>query len=228
MSQRRSRRRSRPAASNRTSTWLKEAWGDAADNFIVRGTPYNTGTPLRLMLDAGAQPIGDPRACHAIAVDARAPKFDGGIVTRLDCIPLGIVVNQLGERFATRARTCGRSATRAGARSSRGSPEQSRIAWSTRRCASLFMPSVFPPIVGRHDSRARRATRSAGGSRRARRSRDSTMPCGPARSTTRCWTTAARRAWRQRRVTGRSGSTRRRSGAIPCGRHHVHLSRAAG
>ena len=83
-------------------SWLKEAWGDAADNFIVRGTPYNTGTPLRLMLDAGAQPIGDPRGCHAIAVDARAPKFDGGIVTRLDCIPLGIVVNQL--RRAVRRR----------------------------------------------------------------------------------------------------------------------------
>src|SRR5215204_65084 len=80
--------------------WLKDAWGDAADNFIVRGTPYNTGVPLRALLDAGAQPIGDPRACHAIAVDARAPKFDGGIVTRLDCIPLGIVVNQSGERFA--------------------------------------------------------------------------------------------------------------------------------
>ena len=21
--------------------WLKEYWGDAADNFIIRGTPYN-------------------------------------------------------------------------------------------------------------------------------------------------------------------------------------------
>ena len=35
--------------------WLKEAWGEAADRFIVRGTPYNTGTPLRLLLDAGAE-----------------------------------------------------------------------------------------------------------------------------------------------------------------------------
>src|SRR6185503_11756300 len=74
--------------------WLRDAWGDAADRFIVRGTPYNTGTPLRLLLDAGAVPVGDPRGCHAIAVDARAPRFDGGIVTRLDCIPLGIVVNR--------------------------------------------------------------------------------------------------------------------------------------
>jgi tricarballylate dehydrogenase len=79
--------------------WLREVWGQPADNFIVRGTPYNTGTPLRLLLDAGAQSVGDPHECHAIAVDARAPKFDGGIVTRLDCLPFGIVVNSRGERF---------------------------------------------------------------------------------------------------------------------------------
>ena len=65
--------------------WLREIWGEAADNFIIRGTPYNTGTVLKLMLDGGAQPVGDPTQFHAVAVDARAPKFDGGIVTRLDC-----------------------------------------------------------------------------------------------------------------------------------------------
>ncbi len=32
-------------------------------------------------------------------IDARAPKFDGGIVTRLDCVPFSIVVNRDGERF---------------------------------------------------------------------------------------------------------------------------------
>ena len=64
--------------------WLAEIWGEAAGNFIIRGTPYNTGTVLRLMLDAGAEPVGDPAQCHAVAIDARAPKFDGGIVTRLD------------------------------------------------------------------------------------------------------------------------------------------------
>jgi tricarballylate dehydrogenase len=73
--------------------------GSAADNFVVRGTPYNRGRVLRLLLDAGVAAIGDPRACHAVAVDGRAPKFDGGIVTRLDSIPLGIAVNRLGERF---------------------------------------------------------------------------------------------------------------------------------
>jgi tricarballylate dehydrogenase len=34
--------------------WLKEYWGDAADNYIIRGTPYNTGETLRVLLDNGA------------------------------------------------------------------------------------------------------------------------------------------------------------------------------
>ena len=79
--------------------WLKRHWGDAADNFIIRGTPYNDGMLLAALLKHGAKSMGDPKGFHAIAVDARAPKFDGGIVTRLDAIPFGIVVNQLGRRF---------------------------------------------------------------------------------------------------------------------------------
>ena len=90
---------SHPEVSKRQRRLAAEIWGEAADNFIVRGTPYNTGVPLKRMLDAGAHPVGEARECHAIAVDARAPKFDGGIVTRLDCLPLGIVVNAHAERF---------------------------------------------------------------------------------------------------------------------------------
>ena len=79
--------------------WLKRHWGEAADNFIVRGTPYNDGTMLSNLLTKGAKSIGDPKGFHAIAVDARAPKYDGGIVTRLDAIPFGVVVNQHARRF---------------------------------------------------------------------------------------------------------------------------------
>ncbi len=127
--------------------WLKDAWGDAADNFIVRGTPYNTGTPLRLMLDAGAQPIGDPRACHAIAVDARAPKFDGGIVTRLDCIPLGIVVNQQGERFADEGEDLWPKRYASWGTLVARQPGQIAYCLVDAKTANLFMPSVFPPVV---------------------------------------------------------------------------------
>jgi tricarballylate dehydrogenase len=128
-------------------SWLKDAWGDAAENFIVRGTPYNTGTPLRAMLDAGAQPIGDPRACHAIAVDARAPKFDGGIVTRLDCIPLGIVVNQLGDRFADEGEDLWPKRYASWGALVARQPGQQAYCLIDAKVAGRFMPSVFPPFA---------------------------------------------------------------------------------
>jgi tricarballylate dehydrogenase len=79
--------------------WLKEYWGEAADNFCIRGTPHNDGKLLAILLASDAMPVGDPKAVHAVAVDARSPKYDGGIVTRLDAIPFGIVVNRCGKRF---------------------------------------------------------------------------------------------------------------------------------
>ena len=79
--------------------WLKEYWGAAADNFLIRGTPYNRGDLLKILLNAGVQEVGDPTQCHAVAIDARAPKYDGGIITRLDCVVFGIVVNKDAERF---------------------------------------------------------------------------------------------------------------------------------
>src|SRR2546427_12385261 len=34
-----------------------------------------------------------------ISIDARAPLYDGGICTRIDCVSLGVVVNREAERF---------------------------------------------------------------------------------------------------------------------------------
>jgi tricarballylate dehydrogenase len=79
--------------------WLRESFGSAADNFMIRGTPLDTGSVLRLLLDAGARPVGDLTRAHMVAVDARGPKFDGGIVTRITAIPHGIVVDRNGNRF---------------------------------------------------------------------------------------------------------------------------------
>ena len=126
--------------------WLKEVWGDAADSFIIRGTPYNKGKLLRLLLDHGAEQVGDATQCHAVAIDGRAPKFDGGIVTRLDCVPLGIVVNEQGERFydegedlwPKRYAIWGRLVAQ----------QANQIAYSIidSKVLGKFMPSVFPPI----------------------------------------------------------------------------------
>jgi tricarballylate dehydrogenase len=79
--------------------WLRESFGPAADNFIIRGTPYDTGSVLRLLLDGGARPVGNEKHAHMVAVDARGPKFDGGIVTRITAIPHGIVVDSRAKRF---------------------------------------------------------------------------------------------------------------------------------
>ena len=127
--------------------WLREAWGEAADNFIIRGTPYNTGRLLRLMLDAGAGSVGHARQCHAVAVDARAPKFDGGIVTRLDCVPLGIAVNARGERFYDEGEDLWpkRYAIWGGLVAQQ--PGQIAFAIVDAKAIGRFMPSVFPPLV---------------------------------------------------------------------------------
>ncbi|MGC9665395.1 FAD-dependent tricarballylate dehydrogenase TcuA [Planosporangium sp. 12N6] len=79
--------------------WLRRYWGDAALNYHIRGPVYNDGTVLAQLLDAGAERAGEERGFHSVAVDARSPKFDGGIATRLDSIPFGIVVNRDGRRF---------------------------------------------------------------------------------------------------------------------------------
>ena len=127
--------------------WLRQIWGDAADNFIVRGTPYNTGVPLRRLLDAGAQPVGEARECHAIAVDARAPKFDGGIVTRLDCLPFGIVVNAQGQRFYDEGEDVWPKRYAIWGKLIARQPGQIAYSIIDARSANAFMPSVFPPIV---------------------------------------------------------------------------------
>src|SRR5581483_6885755 len=40
--------------------WLKQYWGEAAENFLIRGTPYNRGSILKMLLAKGVQEIGDP------------------------------------------------------------------------------------------------------------------------------------------------------------------------
>ncbi|KPJ78436.1 MAG: tricarballylate dehydrogenase [Deltaproteobacteria bacterium SG8_13] len=126
--------------------WLKEYWGEIADNFIVRGTPYDTGRMLRVLLDNGARAVGDPRQCHAVAIDARAPKFDGGIVTRLDCVPFGIVVNNQARRFYDEGEDFWPKRYAIWGRLVAGQPEQTATAIVDAKSIRLFMPSVFPAI----------------------------------------------------------------------------------
>ncbi len=127
--------------------WLREGWGPAADNFLIRGTPYNKGTVLKLLLNSGAASIGDPTQCHAVAIDARAPKFDGGIITRLDCIPFGIVVNKHAERFYDEGEDVWPKRYAIWGRLVAAQPDQIAYIIFDAPKLELFMPSLFPAIA---------------------------------------------------------------------------------
>lgn len=126
--------------------WLKEEWGPAAENFIVRGSPYDKGRMLRVMLDKGASQTGDPRQCHAVAIDARAPKYDGGIVTRLDCVSFGIVVNKDAQRFYDEGEDFWPKRYAIWGRLVAKQPDQIAYSIIDAKSIDLFMPSVFPPL----------------------------------------------------------------------------------
>ncbi|MEQ8347536.1 MAG: FAD-dependent tricarballylate dehydrogenase TcuA [Sneathiellaceae bacterium] len=126
--------------------WMKEYWGEAAENFLIRGTEYNRGDVLRLLLERGAQPVGDPTQCHAVAIDARSPRFDGGIVTRLDCVVFGVVVNRLAERFYDEGEDFWPKRYAIWGRLVAGQPGQIAYILFDSRSLNDFMPSVYPPI----------------------------------------------------------------------------------
>jgi tricarballylate dehydrogenase len=125
--------------------WLREAWGPPADNFIVRGTPYNMGRVLKLLLAKGAKQVSDATQGHCVAIDARSPRYDGGIVTRVDAVSLGIVVNRNAQRFFDEGEDFWPKRYAIWGRLVAGQPDQ--IAYSIIDAKSMgrFMPPVYPP-----------------------------------------------------------------------------------
>jgi tricarballylate dehydrogenase len=126
--------------------WLAENWGEAAQNFAIRGTAYNKGRSMSALMDRGAKAIGSPREFHSIAVDARGPQFDGGIVTRLDTVPFGIVVNKEGLRFSDEGVDFWpkRYASWGGLIAQQ--PGQVAFSLLDAKMANEFMPSLYPPV----------------------------------------------------------------------------------
>src|SRR4029077_12581111 len=116
------------------------------ENFLIRGTPYARGRILRNLLDQGAASVGDPTQCHAVAIDARAPRFDGGIVTRLDCIPFGIVVDRAGKRFYDEGEDLWPKRYAIWGRLVAQQPGQIAYTIVDAKSFHLFMPSIFPAI----------------------------------------------------------------------------------
>jgi tricarballylate dehydrogenase len=126
--------------------WLKQYWGEAADNFLIRGTPYNRGSILKMLLAKGVQEVGDPTQCHAVAIDARAPKFDGGIITRHDSVVFGIVVNKHAQRFYDEGEDIWPKRYAIWGRLVAAQPDQIAYIVFDSTVLNSFMPTLFPPI----------------------------------------------------------------------------------
>lgn len=126
--------------------WMKSVWGDAAENFLIRGTPYNKGLPLKEMIRHHAKLTGEAKQCHAVAIDARAPRYDGGIVSRLDCVSFGIVVNNRALRFYDEGEDYWPKRYAIWGRLVAQQPEQIAFAILDSKTEGLYMPSLYPPI----------------------------------------------------------------------------------
>ncbi len=132
--------------------WLRQAWGRndrgeyPADNFLIRGTRFNMGVVLRSMLDAGAETIGDPTQAHMVAIDARAPLYDGGICTRIDCVSLGVAVNREGLRFYDEGEDFWPKRYAIWGRLVAQQPGQIAYAVIDAKAVGRFMPPVFPGV----------------------------------------------------------------------------------
>jgi len=133
--------------------WLRQAWGQnehgewPADNFLIRGTRFNTGTLLKFMLDAGADAIGDATQAHMVAIDARAPLYDGGICTRIDCVSLGVVVNRAAERFYDEGEDFWPKRYAIWGRLVARQPGQVAYSIIDAKAIGRFMPPVFPGVT---------------------------------------------------------------------------------
>jgi tricarballylate dehydrogenase len=130
--------------------WLRDAWGRnergewPADNFVIRGTRFNMGVVLRDLIAKGAHAIGDPTQSHCVAVDARAPLYDGGICTRVDCVSLGVMVNRDAQRFYDEGEDFWPKRYAIWGRLVAMQPGQVGYSIIDAKAVGRFMPPVFP------------------------------------------------------------------------------------
>ncbi len=117
-----------------------------ADNFAIRGTRFNQGVLLKHLIASGADAIGDPTQAHMVAIDARAPLYDGGIVTRVDCVSLGVVVNANAQRFYDEGEDFWPKRYAIWGRLVAQQPGQIAYSVIDAKAVGRFMPPVFPGV----------------------------------------------------------------------------------
>jgi tricarballylate dehydrogenase len=83
-------------------TWRARYLGPGWDLARVRGTRFNTGDGIQMAMDIGAAARGHYSGCHAVGWDLNAPEYGDlavGDGFQKHSYPLGILVNNRGERF---------------------------------------------------------------------------------------------------------------------------------
>ena len=196
--------------------WLREAWGQnergewPADAFLVRGTRFNQGVLLKDLLAQGADAVGDATQAHMVAIDARAPLYDGGICTRVDAVSLGIMVNRDGVRFYDEGEDFWPKRYAIWGRLVAQQPGQVAHCIIDAKARGRFMPPVFR---GEEAGTLDQLARQLGLPEETFLATVRAFNAAKAASTMRCWTTVAPTACSRRRRTGRGPSTRRPSPA---------------
>ncbi|WP_096391128.1 FAD-dependent tricarballylate dehydrogenase TcuA [Halopenitus persicus] len=73
-------------------------YGSDYDAMTVRGSRYNTGEGIEMLIDAGADGTGQWGGAHMALIDRGSPAFEGG-ANRVDGYQFGVLINNDGERF---------------------------------------------------------------------------------------------------------------------------------
>lgn len=101
---------------------------------------------LAALYASGTAPAGQERGFHSVAVDARSPRFDGGIATRLDSIPFSVVVNARGERFYDEGEELWPKRYAIWGRNIAGRPGQIAYSLWDAKVNHLFLPPMYGPV----------------------------------------------------------------------------------
>ena len=81
-----------------------------------------------------------------VAIDARAPLYDGGICTRIDCVSLGVVVNREARRFYDEGEDFWPKRYAIWGRLVAQQPGQIGYSIIDAKAIGRFMPPVFPGV----------------------------------------------------------------------------------
>lgn len=196
---------------------MRKYWGDAADNFQIRGTPYAQGRILKDMLASGVQEVGDPTQFHAVANDARAPMEDGGLAMRLDCVPFSVVVNRDVERYYDEGEDVWPKRYAIWGRLIAQQPDQVAFAINDSKAQHNYLPPVFAPYeAGSIAELAGMIGLDAGKLEKV--VADYNAAVRPAPSARRRWTIAAPRVSPRRNPTGPGASVHHPITATRCDR----------